>query len=162
MLVDLLVDVASLIESTIAVEKVSVTPGEPAATEKCSAAYVWGSLIYDADQSTQQRSDIAGCAYKRTYRISYRIDVCVPTHEDGSELTTAEALTTATTFYDYQDQVMCALMSNAVAGTLFDPPNAKKCQDIVIGPLQTDSPQGDRVSATGWIQVDDPCPPEGS
>jgi len=160
LLADLLVDVAELIESTIAVEKVSVTPGEPAASDKCSAAYIWGSQIFDSPIGTQARGDEAGCVYRRAYAIGYRIDVCLPMNEDGTELTTAQSAVISQTFYDYSDLVWCAITHAASAGTLFQ--TIESCEDIVVGALVFGSPIGDRVSATGTIRVTHPCPAESS
>ena len=158
MLVDLLVDVATLIEATVAFEKVSVTLPDPPQTDRCSAAYVWGTQIFDADVSTQQRGDIPGCAYQRAYVISYRLDFCLSPQK--TEKTTAEQLAEATTLYNAGDNVICALMAAASAGTLFD--TLDTCEDIAISPLVFQAPQGDRVSAVGQIRVSDPCPPAGS
>lgn len=160
MLVDLLVDVAELIEATIAVQKVAVTPGQPAASDKCSAAYVWGNQIFDSPIGTQARGDEAGCVYRRAYEIGYRIDVCVDMNEDGSELSTADYATLSQTFYDYADLVWCAITHAAAGGTLFQ--TIETCEDIVVGALLFGSPIGDRVSATGSIRVTHPCPAEAS
>lgn len=76
MLIDLLVDVAALIEATIVVDKVSVTAGRPASSDECSAVYVWGSQIFDSPVGIQARGDTAGCLYRRAYEMNYRIDIC--------------------------------------------------------------------------------------
>lgn len=156
-LVNLLVDVADTIENAVVVEKVAVTPGEPAASDKCSAVYVWGSQVFDADVSTQARGDIAGCSYIRAYVINYRIDVCMDLTEDGSELTTAEYLEKSTEYYDLIDTIFCELVYRASDGTLFD---GLTCQAINLQPIVIGGPIGDRISATGTIRVTDPCPPE--
>lgn len=160
MLVDLLVDVAARIEAAVAVEKVAVTPGEPAATDKCSAVYVWGSQVFDSDVPVQARGDIAGCFYRRAYVINYRIDVCMDLTEDGSELSTAEYLAKSTEYYDLIDTVWCMLNYRASDATLFD--DIGSCEDINLQPVVIGGPIGDRISATGTIRVTDPCPPEGS
>ena len=153
MLVDLLVDVASLIEATYAFNKVSVTLPEPPSSDDCSAAYVWGNELFDADVSTQARGDITGCIYRRAYVIGYRIEFCVKVTE--REQTTAEQLAQATELYDASDQVYCALMAAADAGTLFD--TVESCEDINIQPLVLNQPTGDRVAAIGQIRVTEPC-----
>lgn len=161
MLVDLLVDIAAALEP-LGTQKVAVTPGRPAATDKCSAVYVWGSQIFDSDVGVQARGDIAGCVYRRAYVINYRIDVCMDLHEDGSELTTAEYLAKATELYNLADEAFCALTHAASNGTLFDPANHPECKDINFQQLVITEPQGDRVSAEGTIRVTHPCEPEGS
>lgn len=153
MLVDLLVDVAELIETTLTLDKVSVTLPDPPATDKCSAAYVWGSQLYDAEFRTQSRGE-AGCNYQRAYLISYRIDLCYTPAK--TEKTTAEQLAESETYYSDADLIYCALMDAASAGTLFQ--TLGSCEDIAIGPLELHAPQGDRVSALGTLRVTNPCP----
>lgn len=155
-LIDLAVDLASLIEATISVEKVAVTPGEPAASDECSAAYVWGEQIFDSPIGVQARGDEAGCAYRRAYEIRYRIDVCMPVGQGGKEITTAQFLSKSTELYDHADDVWCALVENASAGSLFAVTGIA-CEDIVVGTLQIQEPQGDRVSAEGYVRVTYPC-----
>ena len=95
-LIDLAVDLASLIEATITVDKVAVTPGTPAASDECTAAYVLGEQIFDSPIGVQARGDEAGCVYRRAYEIRYRIDVCMPVEQGGREVTTAQYLETST------------------------------------------------------------------
>ena len=161
MLIDLLVDVAALIEVTVALEKVAVSPREPAATDKCDAAYVWGSQIFDSPIGVQERGNEAGCFFRRAYEIRYRIDVCDPPRDDGREHTTSDMGAKADEFYTYADDVWCAIAHAASDGTLFDPPNTTKCEDIVVGPINF-SGQADRISAEGSIRVTHPCSPQGS
>ena len=133
-----------------------VTAGEPAASDDCSAVYVWAPQVFDSPEGVSARGDDAGCYFRRAYEFSYRIDVCVPIHKDGSELSAAEALTLAVLLYDLADAAWCTLAHGASDGTLFD----IKCQDIVLGPLEIGAPEGDRVSASGTLRVTWPCQPE--
>lgn len=153
MLVDLLVDVATLIESTLTLEKVAVTLPNPPSTDKCSAGYVWGTQLFDSDVPTQARGEIVGCTFRRAYVINYRVDLCINT--SIKERTTAQQLQEATEYYGAADTLYCALMSETVAGTLFD--IIEDCAQINIQPLVLSEPTGDRVSFGGTIRVTDPC-----
>jgi hypothetical protein len=134
----------------------AVTAGEPAASEDCEAVYVWATRIFDSPEGVTERGDDAGCYFRRAYEFGYRIDVCVPIHDDGSELTTAESLALAVKLYDLADLAWCTLAHGASDGTLFD----IECEDVVLGPLVIGSPEGDRVSATGTLRVTWACQPE--
>lgn len=160
MLVDLLVDVAALLEATVTVEKVAVTPGEPAASDKCSAVYVWGSQIFDAGVGTQERSQTGSCVYRRAYVINYRIDICHNVNVE--EQSTDDMLAEAQSIYDKADLAWCAIAHAASAKTLFNDPNTTQCEDITLGAITIGAPVGDRISASGTIRVTHPCPPEGS
>lgn len=155
MMIDLAVDIATLIESTIVVDKVAVTAGEPAQTSQCSAAYVWGVTIGNSREAIDFAGNDPGCVYRRGYEFRYRIDICRDLPGSGREQTTAQQLAEATQLYDYADAVWCALTDAASAGTLFD--NIGTCEAVTIGTLDFDSPQGDRVSAGGSLRVTDPC-----
>jgi len=133
-----------------------LTAGEPAATDDCSAVYVWASEIFDSPVGVSARGDDAGCYFRRAYELNYRIDVCVPIHEDGSELTATESLVLAASIYDKADAAWCTLAHGAADGSMFD----VGCEDIVIGPLVVGAPQGDRVSANGSLRVTLACSPE--
>lgn len=159
---DLAVDIAALIEATVAVEFVAVTAGEPAHTDRCSAAYVWLVRNFDSPAGVTARGDDAGCLYRRGHEFGYRIDVCHPPRADGREYTVTEHAAKAAELYDYADAVFCALMENAAAGTLFDQVNVISCEDIVIGEQVVGEVTGDRVSARGTLRVTNPCPPAGS
>ena len=154
-MIDLAVDIAALIESTITVEKVSVVAGEPAQTSRCSAAYVGGSTIGNSREAVDFAGNDKGCVYRRAYEFRYRIDICRDLPASGKEQTTAQQLAEAAELYDMADAVWCALAENASAGTLFD--NIGTCEAVTIGTLDFDSPQGDRVSAGGFLRVTDPC-----
>lgn len=154
MLVDLLSELAAVIETLVTVDKVAVTAGRPAQSDSCSAVYVWANSIDDFDVSTQSRGDITSCWVRRGYVMSYRIDVCRSLPGDGSEQTEAQQLVEATTIYDHADALWCGFASRIVAGTLF---SGTDCEDIKLGPLVFEPPQGDRVSATGGIRITYPC-----
>lgn len=154
MLIDLAVDLASLIEATAVFHRVTVTAREPEATDDCSAAYVWGVRIYDSDQPLNARGDDAGCYYRRTYELAYRVDFCHQIRADGRELSAAEALAEATQMYDTADAVWCAITAAASNGTLFASISA--CEDIAVGDLVFTG-QGDRNSANGTLKVTQPC-----
>lgn len=154
--IDLAVDLASLIEETIAVQKVAVTPGSPAASDKCSAAYVWASRIYHTSQPLQISADDAGCYYYRAYEFRYRIDVCMPIGEGGKEIDTDQFLEKSTELYDYADAVWCAIAAAASAGSLFAVVGID-CEAVTVGELVFSEPIGDRVSAEGYVRVSYPC-----
>lgn len=156
MLVDLLVDIAALFEATLAVDKVAVTAGEPGATDKCSAVYVWGIRVYDSEFPLTPRGDDAGCFFRRTYEIGYRIDTCHKVRNDARELTATESLAEAQILYDLGDLAWCTLTAAIVDGTLFDAANQVECGFISVGELRYDS-QGDRHSASGTLKVTHPC-----
>ena len=154
MMIDLAVELANLIETTIVVDKVAVTAGSPAASDKCSAVYVWGSQIFHSPQPLQVAADDAGCFYRRAYELRYRIDVCRTVTQN--ERTEAQQLAEATRLYDYADEVWCAITSNASAGSLF---TDSDCESVTVGALEIGDPLGDRVSAEGYVRVTYPCLP---
>lgn len=161
MLIDLLVDVAELIEIELPeAVKVSVTPGTPPApaSDCVPQAHVWGNAIYHSDLPNVRGSDDAGCFYRRTYDMSYRIDICYPVQAD--DLTTAQLLAVSSDLYNYSDTVWCAITAAASGGTLFQ--SISDCDAITVGELVFSEPLGGIVSATGTIQVSQPCAPEGS
>lgn len=133
-----------------------VTAGEPAASDDCSAAYVWATQIVDSPEGVSARGDDAGCYFRRAYEFGYRIDICLDIHGDGSELTATESLALAVELYDLADAAWCTLAHGASDRTLFD----IDCEDIVLGPLEIGAPEGDRVSATGTLRVTWACQPE--
>ena len=148
--------IAVRLQTALDLDTSGVTAGEPAASDDCSAVYVWGTQIFDSPEGVSARSDDAGCYFRRAYGFGYRIDVCVPIHNDGSELTATESLALAVELYDLADAAWCTLAHGASDGTLFD----IDCEDIVLGPLEIGTPEGDRVSATGSLRVTWPCQPE--
>jgi hypothetical protein len=147
--------IAVRLEVALKVDTV-VTAGEPAASDDCEAVYVWATQIFDSPVGVSARGDDAGCYFRRAYEFFYRIDICVPIHDDGSELTATESLALAVSLYDLADAAWCTLAHGASDRTLFD----IECQDIVLGPLEIGAPQGDRVSATGSLRVTWACQPE--
>lgn len=160
MLTDLLVDIAELFESLAS--KVQVTAGQPPAAsgEDCPPTfYVWGGAIYHSAIPNQRSGTEPGCFYRRTYDISWRLDVCYPVRADGKDLTTAEWLAVSETLYGLTDQAWCALTAAASDGSLFD---LGSCEDITIGEAVFSDPHGGLVSAQGSVQVTHPCPPTGS
>lgn len=154
MLVELCSDVLTALE-VLGLNKNAVTVGEPAASDDCSAVYVWGISIYDSDAPLNPRGDDAGCFFRRTYEIGYRIDLCHKVRGDGKELTSTESLTEATGVYDAFDLAWCTLAAAASAGTLFT--DISGCEYVIIGELEIADPLGDRVSGTGLIKVTAPC-----
>jgi len=153
-LVELCSDVLTVLE-TLELDKYAVTVGEPAASDGCSGVYVWGISIYDSDAPLNPRGDDAGCFFRRTYEIGYRIDLCHKVRGDGKELTASESLKESTEVYDAFDEAWCALASAASDETLF--PDISGCEYVVIGELEISDPLGDRVSGTGIIKVTAPC-----
>ncbi len=134
-----------------------VTAGPPAASDECKGAvYVWGTQIFDSEKGVSAKGDDAACYFRRAYEFGYRIDVCVPIHDDGSELTATEHLALAVKLYDLADAAWCTLAHGASDRTLFD----IECQDIVLGPLDIGTVEGDRISTTGTLRVTWPCQPE--
>jgi hypothetical protein len=145
--------IASLIEVTINVDRVTGAPSEPAATDGCSAAYVWGIRVFDSDRPLNTRGDDADCFYRRAYEYGYRIDLCHKIRDDGKELSDADSLAEATELYDMMDAVYCALTQAAAFGTLFE---VESCEYVSFGDL-VPSTLGDRNSARGTIKVTSPC-----
>lgn len=156
MMIDLAQDIATLIENTITVDKVAVVAGEPAQTDKCTAVYIWGAAIGNSREAVDFAGNDAGCVYRRAYEFRYRIDICRSLPADGKEQSETVQLAEATQLYDYADDVWCALTAAASAGTLFD--SIGGCEAVTVGTLDFESPQGDRVSASGSLRVTDPCP----
>lgn len=165
MLTDLLVDVAETLEDALAPygpDRVTVTPGEPAvpAGESCRAVWVWASGIFHSIEAPLDAGDEAGCFYRRTYQIHYRMDVCLPINSDGSDLSTSQYLAVSETIYGMGDAAWCALTYAASAETLFQ--TIGSCEEIAVRRLEITAPQGGYVSAEGTILVSDPCDPPGS
>jgi hypothetical protein len=157
-MVDFATAILVRLQIVLDLETSAVTVGEPAASDDCSAVYVWAREIFDSPVGVVERGDAAGCFYRRAYEFGYRIDICLDIHDDGSELTSTESLALAVELYDLCDAAWCTLAHGASDGTLFD----IDCEDIIIGPLVIGEPRGDRVSATGSLRVTWPCSPEGS
>jgi hypothetical protein len=146
MIIDLAVDLAALIESTVTVQKVAVTPPNPAASDNCSAVYVWADQIFDSPIGVQARGDDAGCAYRRAYELRYRIDVCMPVGAGGREVTTAQFLDTSTELYDYADTVWWSAPSSfqirkatgcRPVGLFVSPTPARPVRELVSGDRST-------------------------
>jgi len=160
-MVEFAVAIEVRLQTALDLDTSEVTAGEPAASDDCEAVYVWAAQIFDSPQGVSARGDDAGCYFRRAYEFFYRIDLCVPIHDDGSALTAAENLALAVSLYDKADAAWCTLAHGASDGTLFDITTfGAGCEDIVLGPLVIGSPQGDRVSATGSLRVTWACPPE--
>ena len=152
-LIGRLSDVLDVIQSVTAFDVYAVTPDEPPATDSCSAAYVWPIRTYDSGLSFSARGDDPTCVVRRTYEIGYRIDVCRKVRGDGKEPIPSEYLANALTFSDAMDAVWCALADAKVSGSI-----AEFCEDMQVGDLVVNSAQGDRISATGTINLTFPCP----
>jgi len=160
-LVEFAVAIVVRLQTVLDLDTSAVPAGEPAASDDCSAVYVWATQIFDSPEGVTARGDDAGCYFRRAYEFFYRIDICMDIHDDGSALTPAESLAHAVALYDLADAAWCTLAHGASDGSLFDITTfGAACEDIVLGPLVIGDPQGDRVSATGSLRVTWACPPE--
>lgn len=138
-----------MIESVGTFDISAVTASEPAQTDKCSAAFVWGVRVYDSGATFSPRGDDPGCLYRRTLEMAYRVDTCHKIRGDGRELTAAEHLVEATNLYDLGDAVWCAVAAADLTAA---------CQDKSVGPLIYGVVNGDRISFTGTVTVTEDCP----
>jgi hypothetical protein len=140
--------------SVVLVDKIAITPAEPPATDECSALYVWAARIFHSPAGVVTGGDEAGCFYRRSYELRYRLDVCYPPRDDGREYSAVEYQAKSEEIYQLADDAWCAVSADANDGLLF---LGVDCEDVVIREITIDA-QGDRVSAEGSVLLTDPCP----
>jgi hypothetical protein len=130
-----------------------VTAGEPSAPSgDCTQVSVWATQLFNAVNSLNQED--SACLVIKGVQLAYRIDVCYPTNEDGTDLTADQQLEVATCLYGLADHIWCGINSDLKAIT------GGNCADVAVDPLSFTRFQGGIVSAQSGLRFQNDCTTE--